>query len=136
MLHLKLDDTVRYVNDTAQKVEFTAERIFNDLTKANEAIMESFKELEAKQCADRVAMNMNAEHMQEQQLELESHKHCTKQTFAKQLADYNRKITSLKLQQEITQIKVAQKLTDEFQYLNRRLRQKLLYQIGLTDDPW
>jgi len=31
---------------------------------------------------------------------------------------------------------VAQRLTDEFQYLNRRLRQKLLYQIGLTDDPW
>ena len=106
------------------------------MTKANEAIMESFKELEAKQCADRVAMNLNAEHMQEQQLELESHKLYTRQTFAKQLADYNRKITSLKLQQEITQIKVAQKLTDEFQYLNRRLRQKLLYQIGLTDDPW
>ena len=124
------------MNDTAQKVEFTADRIFNDLTKANETIMESFKELEAKQCADRVAMNLHAEHMQEQQLELESHKLHAKQTFAKQLADYNRKITSLKLQQEITQIKVVQKLTDEFQYLNRRLRQKLLYQIGLTDDPW
>jgi len=31
---------------------------------------------------------------------------------------------------------VAHKLTDEFQHLNRRFRHKLLYQIGLTDDPW
>lgn len=27
-------------------------------------------------------------------------------------------------------------LTSEMQFLNRRLKQKLLYQIGLTDDPW
>ena len=27
-------------------------------------------------------------------------------------------------------------MVDEFQFLNRRLRQKLLFQIGLTDDPW
>lgn len=28
------------------------------------------------------------------------------------------------------------RLTEEFHFLNRRLKQKLLYQIGLTDDPW
>jgi len=38
-LGTKLDDTVRYVNDAVKRVEFTAERIFDDLTKSNEKII-------------------------------------------------------------------------------------------------
>lgn len=33
-------------------------------------------------------------------------------------------------------MRTAEKLTSEFHYLNKRLRHKILYQIGLTDDPW
>ena len=31
---------------------------------------------------------------------------------------------------------MSERLTDEFIYSCKRLKQKLLYQIGLTDDPW
>ena len=33
-------------------------------------------------------------------------------------------------------VEVTQTLTSEVQYLNNRLKQKLLFQIGLIDDPW
>jgi len=31
---------------------------------------------------------------------------------------------------------MCETLTDEFMYSCKRMKQKLLYQIGLTDDPW
>lgn len=31
---------------------------------------------------------------------------------------------------------MAMQMNDEFMYLNNRMKQKLLYQIGLIDDPW
>ena len=31
---------------------------------------------------------------------------------------------------------VTQKLTKEVEYMNNRMKQKLLYQLGLIDDPW
>ena len=31
---------------------------------------------------------------------------------------------------------VTEKLTKEVEYMNNRMKQKLLYQLGLIDDPW
>ena len=51
------------------------------------------------------------------------------------MKDYNRKITSLRHQQDLNILKMGEKLTDELYILVKRFRHKLLYQIGLTDDP-
>jgi hypothetical protein len=47
-LSLKCDDTVRYVNDAVAKVEFTTDRMFKDLTRSNEELMQHFVAIEAK----------------------------------------------------------------------------------------
>lgn len=37
---------------------------------------------------------------------------------------------------ELNLYKLGENLTDEMYHFSRRMKQKLLYQIGLIDDPW
>lgn len=41
-----------------------------------------------------------------------------------------------KYEQEVNTFKMAEHVTDEMHYLIHRMKQRLLYQIGLIDDPW
>ena len=44
-LGLKCDDTVRYVNDAVQKLEFTTDRMFKDLTRSMKKLYKAFMRL-------------------------------------------------------------------------------------------
>lgn len=37
---------------------------------------------------------------------------------------------------ETNQLTMASQLNDEFMHMHNRMKQRLLYQIGLIDDPW
>ena len=50
--------------------------------------------------------------------------------------DYSKKVKASIKKSEERLYTMTTTLTGEIQYMNRRLKQKLLYQIGLTDDPW
>ena len=45
-------------------------------------------------------------------------------------------IVAVKRQAENNLVTMTQTLTKEVQFMNSRMKQKLLYQIGLTDEPW
>jgi len=92
------------VDEAAARVEFMCERAVTELTKANQDIERGFHELEAMQSADRASVQLLGEELQAHQVALEGHKIHVKDRLAKQAADYNRKITSLKCQQEINTI--------------------------------
>ena len=49
---------------------------------------------------------------------------------------FNKKIKNLRSLMESQTLKMGVDLKDEFHFLIKRFRHKLLFQIGLTDDPW
>jgi hypothetical protein len=56
--------------------------------------------------------------------------------FQKESLNLDQKLKYQKGQFEGNLIRMCESLTDEFMYSCKRMKQKLLYQIGLTDDPW
>lgn len=50
--------------------------------------------------------------------------------------DYSRKILHSQKQTEENLMIVTDKLTKEVEYMNDRMKQKLLFQLGMIDDPW
>lgn len=50
--------------------------------------------------------------------------------------DFKRKMAQIKKESDDNIVKLGRSLTDEVQFLNQRMKQKLLYQIGLIDEPW
>jgi len=54
----------------------------------------------------------------------------------KQRRDFEEQLAKTKWEQEVNTLKMAEHVTDEMHYLTHRMKQRLLYQIGLIDDPW
>ena len=50
--------------------------------------------------------------------------------------DYNRSILMGKREMEKKMVEMCDMMTKEVEYMNNRMKQTLLYQIGMIDDPW
>lgn len=50
--------------------------------------------------------------------------------------DYNRSILMGKREMEKKMVDMCDMMTKEVEYMNNRMKQTLLYQIGMIDDPW
>lgn len=62
--------------------------------------------------------------------------HISNQKVGRIKLDFMKEMRKYKEDQEKNVLKMGEHLTDEFMYLGNRIKQKLLYQIGLIDDPW
>ena len=60
----------------------------------------------------------------------------TQNKFDYCVSDYTRQIRECSRINEGKLYSMTTSLTTEVQYMNRRLKQRLMYQIGLIDDPW
>ena len=45
-------------------------------------------------------------------------------------------MVDLKAETDANMFKLSEKMTEELNFIANRMKQRLLYQIGLIDDPW
>lgn len=136
LLRDRADAVITYSNIVAKKQEDQSMQIQKDMAARHDELQVMFMDLETRFEAQNVQVDTNKILCQKAYDSVEKQKAESTVWFEKEKADLDRKLKFQAQQQDIKTVRMGARLTDDFIYSCKRLRQKLLYQIGLTDDPW
>lgn len=132
----QVDDCIKYTNRSIDQMTDSQKRFTGDIQQEFLILQKKFKNIEIEMMKSDATVQVNNEQISKIRLDTEAHTRHLKNKMFSHAFDVDKKLKQLKEETEANMMTMATQLNDEFMHMHNRMKQRLLYQIGLIDDPW